>query len=229
MRAMQRIGTLCAILGLLSGSTGCSSHPGSGEIAFWTWVITDLLPISPGDAERLVITFAREGYAGPIDLSAGDLPAGITVAFDSNHVSGSGATGTVAVDASVAPSTYHFTLRGNGAGAPVVSASVTVVVGAAANYTLTVASPTVSVDAGSSVSDTIVVNRGPGFGDDVFLSAIVPTGITVDFVPSDVTGTSAAATFHAAPGLAAGNYPVTVDGIVSGSADRTVQVTVVVH
>jgi hypothetical protein len=230
MGAMRRIETLYLGLALLSGSLiSCTSHPSSEETAFWTWVITDLLPISPGDAERLVITFAREGYSGPIDLSATDLPAGITVAFDSNHVTGGGATGTVSVAASVAPSAYHFTLHGNGSGAPAVSATVTVTVGTAANYTLSVSSSTVSVASGSSVVDTVNVNRGPGFTDDVFLSAIVPTGISVDFVPSDVAGAMAVATFQAGVGLAAGNYPVTLDGIVSGSADRTMQVTVAVH
>lgn len=222
----RRIGVGAAALVLVSGTvSGCSSS--SEETAFWTWLITDLLPISPGDAEDLVITFSRVGYAGPIDLSVTDLPAGITVTFDSNGVRGAAATGRVSVAASVAPSTYHFTLHGAAAGTPSLTANIAVTVGAPAGYTLSASPALLHLAAGTSGNTTVTVAR-TAFQGDVFLSAIVPTGITVDFAPSDVTGTSSTATIHAAPSLAPGNYTVTLHGIVSGAPDQTVPVTVMI-
>ena len=183
----------------------------------------------PGSSETFTIGIVRNGVNGGIAFSADQLPGGVTVAFSPNPATGDSSVGTVTVAGSVAPSTYHFVVHTTAAGATGHDVAITLIVANPASYTLSASAVVVALGAGSAADDTLNLVRQPGFVDDVFLSAIVPTGISVDFTPSDVTGTSAIATIHAAAGLAAGNYTVTIHGIVTGTADQLVTITAAVH
>jgi hypothetical protein len=169
------------------------------------------------------------GYSGAVNFSALDVPAGFTVTFDSNSIRGTTATARVTVGPNVAATVYFFTIHATGDGVASHDVQVMVTVGNAPPYAMTAAPTTVTVVRGGTVNTTLTFTRNAGFGDDIFLSAIVPTGITVDFTPSDVTGVSSIAAIHTAASMTAGNYSVTIHGIVTPFTDRTVVITVTVQ
>jgi subtilase family serine protease len=92
------------------------------------------------------------------------------------------------------------------------------------------ASPTsLSVAAGSSGASTVTSTVSNGFDSAVTLSASgMPSGVTVSFSPSSITGTgSSAATFTVAATAAAGTYSITITG-TSGSTTSTATVSLTV-
>ncbi len=92
------------------------------------------------------------------------------------------------------------------------------------------ASPTsLSVAAGSSGSSTITSTVSNGFDSAVALTASgAPSGVTVSFSPSSITGTgSSAATFTVASTAAAGTYSITITG-TSGSTTSTATVSLTI-
>jgi subtilase family serine protease len=92
------------------------------------------------------------------------------------------------------------------------------------------ASPTsLSVAAGSSGTSTITSTVSNGFDSAVALSASgMPSGVTVSFSPSSITGTgSSAAKFTVTSTAAAGTYSITITG-TSGSTTSTATVSLTV-
>jgi len=92
------------------------------------------------------------------------------------------------------------------------------------------ASPTsLSVAAGSSGTSTITSTVSNGFDSAVTLSASgLPSGVTVGFSPSSITGTgSSTASFTVASTATAGTYSITITG-TSGSATSTATVALTV-
>jgi subtilase family serine protease len=92
------------------------------------------------------------------------------------------------------------------------------------------ASPTsLSVAAGSSGASTITSTVSNGFDSAVTLSASgMPSGVTVSFSPSSITGTgSSTANFTVASTATAGTYSITITG-ASGSTTSTATVSLTV-
>jgi kumamolisin len=92
------------------------------------------------------------------------------------------------------------------------------------------ASPTsLSVAAGSSGASTITSTVSNGFDSAVTLSASgMPSGVTVSFSPSSITGTgSSTANFTVASTATAGTYSITITG-TSGSTTSTATVSLTV-
>ncbi len=79
-----------------------------------------------------------------------------------------------------------------------------------------------SVQAGASVTGTVTITRVNGYADPVNLAVTAPSGLTVSANPTSVPGTTSALTIAAAPGLAAGNYPVTITATGNGVTQQVV-------
>jgi kumamolisin len=97
------------------------------------------------------------------------------------------------------------------------------------SYSLSASPSSLSVASGSSGSSTITVTASGGFDSAVaFTESGAPTGVSVGFSPTSVTGSgSSTATFTVASGTAAGSYPITIKG-TSGSTVETTTVTLTV-
>jgi kumamolisin len=96
-------------------------------------------------------------------------------------------------------------------------------------YTLSASPASVSVVAGNSGSSTITSTVTGGFDSAVTLSASgQPSGVTVTFSPTSITGSgSASMTIAVASTVAAGTYPITVTG-TSGTTTETTSVSLTV-
>lgn len=96
-------------------------------------------------------------------------------------------------------------------------------------FSLSASPGSVSVVAGNSGSSTITSTVTGGFDSAVTLSASgQPSGVTVTFNPTSITGSgSSAMTIAVASTVAAGTYPITVTG-TSGSTKETTSVSLTV-
>jgi subtilase family serine protease len=116
-----------------------------------------------------------------------------------------------------------------GIGSP-QAALVDVLAGApAAGFTLSASPNAVSVVQGNSGTSTITSTTTGGFNSAVTLSASgQPTGVTVTFNPTSITGTGTSTmTMAVSASTVAGVYPITVTG-TSGSTTETTTVTLTV-
>ncbi len=93
----------------------------------------------------------------------------------------------------------------------------------------TIAGTAATAKAGSTGTSTITIGAIDGFNSSVSLAASnVPSGVTVAFNPTSVTGSgNSTATFTVGSSVAAGNYSITVTG-TSGSTTHSTTVTLTV-
>jgi uncharacterized membrane protein len=146
-------------------------------------------------------------------------------------VAGSSGTAQLSVTAAagLAPATYALTVTGT-SGSLSHSASVSLVVKAPPDFTLTATPATASTQAGGVVTYSVSVAAKNGFASTVSfsLSGLTTGQATWSFGPPTVTksGTSSLRVTTAAS-LAPGSYPLTIKG-VSGSLSHTASVTLVV-
>ncbi len=180
--------------------------------------------VAPGGNGQATITVSRSNFTGTVNLTAENLPTGITVSFNPAAVTGTSSTATVTVGASVAANTYNLAVRGTGTGVTDATTSISLTVTAPAGFTLAPSPSNVSVAQGASVTSTITVTRTGGFSGAIAFSASgVPSGVTATFNPTSTTGTTSTLTLAAAGNATTGSYSVTVTG-TSGST--TAQTTV---
>jgi subtilase family serine protease len=118
-----------------------------------------------------------------------------------------------------------------GIGSPIGPALVTALAGGTSTggFSLSANPTTVSVAQGASGTSTITSTVTGGFNTAVVLSATgQPSGVTVSFSPTSITGNgTSTATFAVASTVATGNYTITVKG-TAGSTTATTTVTLTV-
>ncbi len=97
------------------------------------------------------------------------------------------------------------------------------------SFTISASPSSVSVVQGNSGSSTISTAVSGGFSSSVALtSSGAPSGVTVGFSPSSITGAgSSTATFTVASSTPTGTYPITITG-TSGSITQTTTVSLTV-
>jgi subtilase family serine protease len=90
-------------------------------------------------------------------------------------------------------------------------------------YSLSASPGSVSIVEGSSGSSTITSTVGGGFDSAVSLSASgAPTGVTITFSPTSITGTgSSTMSIVVASSAAAGTYSITVSGVSGSTTEKT--------
>jgi subtilisin family serine protease len=172
------------------------------------------------------------GFAGDVALSLGGLSAAqATWAFTPATITGASGTGQLSVTpaAGLAPATYALTVTGT-SGSRSHSASLSLVVKAPPDFTLTATPATAGTQAGGVVTYSISIGAKNGFASTVSfsLSGLTTGQATWSFAPPSVTksGTSSLKV-TTATSLAPGSYPLTIKG-VSGSLLHTASVTLVV-
>jgi uncharacterized membrane protein len=188
------------------------------------------LSIQQGQQGTSVVTITRNNVSGAVALTAQGAPAGMTVSFNPANPTGNTSDITVAVAATVAPGAYPVTIQGAGTGFNNATATLTVTVTAAPASGITLAlNPTaLSIQAGNSGTSALTITRTNFSGAVALTASGQPAGMTITFNPTSVTGNTSDITVAVAGTVAAGTYPVTIQGAGTGIANVTAVLTVTV-
>lgn len=181
-------------------------------------------------ASYSVALTAQNGYASPVNLSVGGLPAGATGSFSPSSVTTSGtATLTVATTTSTPAGSYPLTITAAGADAAHTThtAGVTLVV-VAPDFTLSASPATLSLVRSASGNYTVTVRSTNGFSAPVALSVSgLPADATASFTPAAPTppaNGSVTSTLRVTAGRTRGTFTLRIAG-VSGGLTHTSTVT----
>lgn len=185
------------------------------------------LDVPQGGNGLLAVNLARTGgFAGEVALSLQGAPAGVTGTFLPNPAAGSTASLTVTVGAAVAPGSYTLTVQG-ASGALVQGIAFVLNVAQAADFSLGLGAPALSLAQGGAASVAVVVTRIAGFGGAIAFTLLdAPAGLGGAFAPNPATGNVTDLTLSA-PAAAPGVHPLRVQGS-SGALTRTANLSVTV-
>ena len=186
--------------------------------------------VQPGGSADYTLTVTPSGgFSGAVTFAVSGVPSGAAASFDPASVNTPGTTTlTVATTAATPPGTYQITVTGTG-GTLARTANVTLTVTAPADFSLSAAPASRTVQPGGSADYTLTVTPSGGFSGAVtFAVSGVPSGAAASFDPASVntsgTTTLTVATTAATP---PGTYQITVTG-TGGTLARTANVTLVV-
>ena len=187
--------------------------------------------VTPGSgANYTVNVMSTAGFNGAVSFTISGLPSGATASFNPSSVTGSGSSTLSVNTTSATPlGTYPLTITAS-SGNLVHTASVNLVVSAAADFTLTAMPSSLTVARKSSGSYTVSISALNGFSGTVALSVSgVPSRTSSSFSPSSVS-TSGQSTLTIGPNKPAqtGTYQLVITG-TSGNLSHSASVTLVIQ
>jgi len=167
------------------------------------------------------------GFTGTVAFDVTGLPAGTTASFAPTAVTGSGSTTlSVATSTGTPAGSYPLTIRGR-SGTLTRTSTVTLVVNANANFTLSATPASSTIAKGGSTSYTVTVAGAQGTVNLTIEG--VPRFASARFRPNPVSGSgNSTLSISSNKNVAAGTYNLTIRG-TSGSTVRSVNVTLVVQ
>jgi len=223
----------------------------TGNDNSWSWIVNEVRVYASGtaspdftfsaspssqtvtvgsNASYTVSVAPLNGFTGAVVPSVSGVPSGASASFNPTSIAGGSGSSTLTVNSGTAAAgTYTLTVTGTSASLS-HTASVTLVVTAAPNFSLSATPASQTVTAGSNASYTASVSPLNGFTGAVALSVSgVPSGATASFKPASISGGSGSSTLTVNTGTAAaGTYTLTVTG-TSGSLSHTASVTLVIN
>jgi len=224
-------------------ATGWGSPNGAGLIAalaggsspgFSLSASPASISVAPGNTGHSTISSAVTAGNPSISLSTvNPLPAGVTVGFGTNPITGAGSSlMTVTVAAATVPGTYTITVQGTSGNTTETTTVSLTVTGASPNFTIGASPSSVSVARGGSQTATITTTISGGFNSAVGLSASgMGSNVTVSFSPSSIAAPgsgSSTMTIKAGSRARLGGRTITVTGTGGGvTHTATVAVNVV--
>jgi hypothetical protein len=189
--------------------------------------------VTAGGSTSYTVSLARQpGFTASVSLAASGLPAGATASFTPSSLSGTTTSSSMAVTTAggVAAGSYTLTVTGSASGGyPPRATTVTLIVQAAASFTVSASPSSVTVAAGSPATYTVSLTR-TNFTSSVSFSVSsgLPAGAAASFNPASTTGSSSTLTVNTANATTPdGSYTLTIQA-VGGSLTRTTTVTLVV-
>src|SRR5437870_1687766 len=193
--------------------TGCGKDGGTGPAADYTLSLAPAaLTIVQGATGNTTVTITRTNFTDAVTLSLGGAPTGVTGSFNPAAPTGTSATLTVSVGATVVPGVYNLTV--NGSGSPGNrSTPLTLTVSAAPDYTLSLAPAALTIAQGATGTTTLTITRTNVTGAVTLSLGNAPTGVTGSFNPAAPTGTSSTLTVSVGAAVLPGTYNLTVAGI----------------
>lgn len=173
-------------------------------------------------------TFRAAGDTVALTLEGA--PAGVTGTFSPATVAGptDRSTLTLSVGAAAVPGTYRMTVRGKATGLADKTATVTLTVEAAPDFSLALAPTTVTVKAGETGTVRITITRVGGLADPVSFEVTgLPTGVTAEFDPQPAPAGASSLTLNVGGAAAPGTYILTVRGVAAAiSKTATLSLTI---
>ncbi len=193
--------------------------PTSGSATFTISASPSSLSVARGTAGSSTIsTTTLNGFSSSIALSASGQPAGVTVAFGTNPINGSGSSSMgVTVGSTTVAGTYPITVTGTGGGVTQTTTVSLTVTSTSQNPSFTLsASPTSqTVARGASGSYTVTTSVAGGFNSAISLSASGEgSSNSVTFSPTSIS----------APGSGTSTMTVKV-GSRASTGTRTITIT----
>ena len=158
------------------------------------------------------------GFTATVALSVSGLPTGASASFSPTSISGSG-TSTLNITTLATTPTGTFTLTISGtSGALAHTTTVSLVVNAPVDFSISTSPGSQNVIQGNSTSFTTTSASLGGFSGSIAFSVSgLPAGVTGAFNPASVTGSGSTALNLSASGTATtGGYTITITG-TSGS------------
>ena len=189
------------------------------------------LSVPQGSVVTSDIILNRAGFAGPVTLTAENLPAGVTASFNPASPTATSAVMTLFIQPTVTPSTYSVQVRGSGGGVPDATVDFNLVVNPS-GLSLVLNPEAVSLFQGTSTSAIVTLGRNNLDGVVALSVEGTPPGVTVGLNATSVSGSSATLSIETDPDAAPGAYPVTIRAIPASwppGASRTAILTVTVR
>src|SRR5437762_7384517 len=172
------------LLAGLAVVTGCGKDGGTGPAADYTLSLAPAaLTIVQGATGNTTVTITRTNFTDAVTLSLGGAPTGVTGSFNPAAPTGTSATLTVSVGATVVPGVYNLTV--NGSGSPGNrSTPLTLTVSAAPDYSLSLAPAALTIAQGATGTTTVTITRTNFTGAVTLSLGGAPTGLTGAFDPA---------------------------------------------
>jgi len=193
--------------------------------------------VNAGSGTSYTVTLAPLGaFAGAVNLTVSGLPSGVTGNFSPSSinlatVSAATTTATLSISTSSSTSggTYTLTITGT-SGSVAHSATVTLVVAPAADFSISATPTSQTVTAGNSTSYTVYLGNINAFTGTISLTAGgLPSGASATFNPQSLTAPgSSTMTVNTTTGTTLGTSTVKITG-TSGSLAHSTNVTLIVN
>ena len=218
------------------GGGGGGGGGGNTPAGFTLAASATSLSVARGATGTVTVTVTRTGsFTGPVSLQPVGMPAGVTALFSLPSVptGQTQSTLTFTVASTAAAATTTINIIGNGAGVANQTLAVQLTVTApvqAGPFTmgLSVSSYLALPATILSSPATLTILRNPGITAPVTVSVSgLPPGLVVGVTPTNVTSTTATVLILDG-GAAAGTYPVTIRGVITGQGEQSVTFNVVV-
>ena len=183
----------------------------------------------------IVSVSAVAGFSSAVALTAGDLPAGVTVAIAPASLSGTGTSQVIVTVATTATAgTYPIIITGtSGTLSHATTVSLTVCKERTTpnrkDFSLAASPASLTIAQGKSGSTTVVETPIHGYTASVFLSVRnLPAGVTACYGKLNGRALTTELTFKVASRATPGTYPVTITGIQGQLAHSTAVLLTVV-
>lgn len=187
--------------------------------------LTTLITGLNSSVSTYIEIYGQSGFSGNVNLTASNLPNGVTASFSPNPTSGYSYM-TLTTNGVVQPGTSTITVTGT-SGAITSSITLTLQV-MPPSFSLSTYSTNLSVGPGSSTSTYVYVADAYGFSSsvDLYVSGL-PSGVTASWSQNPVSSNSTTLYLYTSSNTPLGQYPITITGKAQGiTASTTLTLTV---
>jgi subtilase family serine protease len=200
----------------ITGSSGALSETATVAVTMTSpdfFLNTSPIPwtLYPGDSASATITVVPNGnFAGPVTLSAYELPPGVTATFNPNPITGTGMV-TMTASSTAPAGTSWVVIEGSNPGATSYAEfQETITAAPTPTFTVGVSPSSLTLAPGSSGTTTVNVSELNGFTGNLTLSATqLPNGVSASFGTNPTSGSSAL-TLTTSSSVTAGVYPLSI-------------------
>ena len=220
-RASSALIAACVFSALSCDGTdddGPTGNSGSFAIA----ISPASLTVAQGATSFITVTLTRGGgFNGVVTLTISDSPNGVSATMDPALLFGTMTTARVNLTASgtASPGTTTVTMRATSGGRE-ATASFTLVIIPAPNYTLSLVPAALTIAAGTSSSATVNIDRSNFTGVIALELLDEPTGVIWGFTPTLAGLNSSSLDIAVGASVAPGNYPIRIRGSGPGVPER---------
>lgn len=217
---------------------------GSGLSASTATVVVSVIPpaftlglagtavsVVQGQSTTTTVNVERTGgFSGAINLTAENLPAGVTATFTPPAVPGSSAVMLITATNAAVLGPHTVTVRGTGAGVTDRTVTLNLTVAPPPAFALALSSNPITVVRGEATATTTInITRSGGFTGAVNLTALnLPAGVTASFNPASAADGTSVLTLTSSGAAPLGVHAITVRGSGIGVAEKTVTVNLTI-